>query len=134
MNNNDSREKYIKYQMMNQQMMQLQRQLEELTAQKEELNFIISSLKEFQSSKGEKELLAPISPGIFVKAKVEEYDSFLVHVGNGVVVNKSTDEAIKLVEKQIVEFEKFIEELNNKLLFFDKEFVKLSEELKSQNV
>ncbi|MBW2997993.1 prefoldin subunit alpha [Candidatus Woesearchaeota archaeon] len=134
MDNNESREKYIKFQMMNQQMMQMQKQLEEINMQKQELNFVITSLREFQSSKGEKELLAPISPGIFVKAKVDDYDNFLVHVGNGVVVKKTCEEAIELIEKQLKEFDNFINELTEKISMFDQEFLKLNEELKQENV
>lgn len=130
----ESKEKYLKFQMMQQQMMQLQKQLEELTHQKNELNLTIKSIKDFSNTEGERKLLTPLASGIFMKSKINTFDEVLVNVGNGIIVKKSPKEAIKLVEKHLGDIEKVIEQINQSLIQFDQEFVNLQKELEVQNV
>ena len=48
-------------------------------------------------------MLAPLTSGIYVKAKVEDVDTFIVNIGANVAVNKNVTETKKLVSQQIQE-------------------------------
>ena len=124
----------MKFQMMQQQMIQLQKQLEELTQQKQELNLTISAIKDFSETKGEKKLLTPLASGIFMKSKIDIFDEVLVNVGNGIIVKKNPIQAIKLVEKHLIDIDQIIEQISQSLMQYDQEFVNLQKELEVQNV
>jgi prefoldin alpha subunit len=103
----DSQENYIKAQMLEQQLKQLQKYLENFEEQVAGIRALIDSLNEFAAlNKGEK-ILAPLTNGIFIRAKLEDPTELLINVGNNVVVAKSIPEAIKLLEGQESELQQY---------------------------
>ena len=98
-------EKYMEYQVMEQQMNLLQNQLEKFKEQKENTVGIISSLEELKSCNKGDEFLAPIAGGIFIKAKIEDAQELIVNVGSGVVTTKNVDDAKRLLNEQITEID-----------------------------
>ncbi len=79
-----------------------------------EINYIKNSLDELSEIKEGKEILCPLSSGIFVKAKVQKTDEFLVNVGSNVVVKKDLEETKKLMDSQEKELEESRESLTQK--------------------
>ena len=106
-------EKYMEYQVLEQQVKQVEEQNQTLQKQIEDLNGIKEAIESMEKTKIGSELFVPISAGIFVKAEIKENTELLVNVGDNVVVPKSIKDAIKLVEKQEQEILKYKETMAN---------------------
>jgi len=126
-------QKYMQYQMLEQQSKQMQEQLQKVAEQLYELEFIIQSLGEYNKVENGKEMLSPISSGIFVKSKVADSKSFYVNVGSNVVVKKNLEQTKTLMNQQILELKnaqgKIMENfqhVNSQLELMQGELMKLS--------
>ena len=102
-----------KLQMYEQQIQQLQQQLEAIEQAIVEMNSLVLGLNELTGSK-EKEILAPIGRGIFVKTKLISED-LTVDVGGKNFVEKSIPETKKLISDQVIKLEDVKKELNENL-------------------
>ena len=109
-----------KLQMYEQQIQQLQQQLEAVEQAIVEMTSLVLGLDELVGSK-DKEILAPIGRGIFVKTKLISED-LTVDVGGKNFVKKSIPETKKLIQDQVIklkevkkELEGNLEEINNEL-------------------
>ena len=102
-----------KLQIYEQQIQQLQQQLEAVEQAIIEMNSLILGLDELTGSK-DKEILAPIGRGIFVKTKLVSED-LTVDVGGKNFVKKSIPETKKLIEDQVKKLEEVKKELNDNL-------------------
>ena len=102
-----------KLSMYEQQITQLQQQLEAVEQAIIEMNSLVLGLNELTGSK-EKEILAPIGRGIFVKTKLVSED-LTVDVGGKNFVKKSIPETKELIKNQIKKLEEIKEELNKNL-------------------
>ena len=110
-----AQEMYMEFQVLEQQIRQLQKQLEVITSQLIELNATSNSLDEFKKISQGSEVFVPLSSGIFVKANIKDTSELLVNVGANVVVKKDNDSTKKLIQNQMEEIKKIqrqmIEEL-----------------------
>jgi prefoldin alpha subunit len=98
-----AQERYIELQMIDQQVKQLQKYLQAFDQQLVEIRSVVGAVQEFSKLKKGSMIFAPISNGIFIKAKLEDNESLRVNVGNNVVVTKTADEAIALLQSQEAE-------------------------------
>ncbi|MBT4376335.1 prefoldin subunit alpha [archaeon] len=87
-----------KFQMFEQQIMQLQQQLQAVEQAILEVSGINLALNELVGKTGE-EIMAPVGKGIFVKAKLLS-EEILMDVGSKNFVNKSIPETKKIIEEQ----------------------------------
>ncbi len=101
-----AQELYLEFQMIDQHIKQLQKQLELVTNQLVELNITSNSLDEFNKINEGREVLVPLSSGIFAKASIKDTSQLLVNVGANVVVKKDTASAKRLIQEQIAEIKK----------------------------
>ena len=122
-------EKYMELQLINQQMEEFQKQVKLVSEQIEEIGRIKEALSEFKNFKPGSEMLAPISSGIFVKARVEKTDELLVNVGGNTTVPKSVDATKALLERQLTEIRKVYEELEKNQVLMQARAQKLGTEL-----
>jgi len=127
-NENKTKEKYFEYQMIQQQVMQLQKQMDQLEQQRAELLHTIDSLTHFNSVKNET-LLTPVASGIFVKTKVESVEGFLVNVGEGVVVKKDLDGVLDLINKHLEDLEMVAKDMNEKYAVFQNKMLNVESEI-----
>jgi prefoldin alpha subunit len=105
-------QKYMEMQMLEQQMQHVQKQLQLLEQQNMELVATREAIDEIASAPAGKEILVPISSGIFIKGQLKENKELTVNVGANVAVNKSVDDTKALIEEQIHEVENFRNELS----------------------
>ncbi|MBI2650012.1 prefoldin subunit alpha [Candidatus Woesearchaeota archaeon] len=101
-----AQEMYMEFQMLDQHIKQLQKQLEAVTHQLIELAVTDNSLEEFNKISSGKEIFVPLSSGIFAKASVKDTSELLVNIGANVVVKKDVDSTKKLIQKQMEEIKK----------------------------
>ena len=97
---------YMEFQMLEQHMKQMQKQLEMITQQLVDLTITNNSLDEFKKIKAGNEIFVPLSSGIFAKASLKENSELLVNVGANVAVKKDVESAKKLIQSQIEEVKK----------------------------
>jgi prefoldin alpha subunit len=93
-------QKFMEFQLLNQQMQQMQQQLHSLDNQLSELDNIKSDLISLKDQKNSK-TFSSLGGGILVESEIKESDSVLLSVGANVLVKKKKEKAIELVEKQL---------------------------------
>jgi prefoldin alpha subunit len=93
-------EKYMEYQMIEEQTKKVQEQLDTFDKQIEELNTIQNAVEDLEKTRKGTEIFVPVSSGIFIKAEIKKTTELLVNVGDNVVVEKSIKDAIELIKKQ----------------------------------
>ncbi len=125
--------KYMEFQMLQQQMKDVVGQIEEISNRLYEVESIIVSVNETSEVESGSEILVPISSGIFIKAKASETKNFLVNIGAGNVSTKSTEEVIKMLEKQKVELLNFQTELTKEAENFERQLMAMQKELQEIN-
>lgn len=104
MENKDKlQEKYIEFQMLDQQIKQASGQVQELNTKLMELEYIKMSLDEIKDIKKGSEILAPLSSGIFIRAEFKGSRELLVNVGGNTVVAKNISETKQLIDSQLEE-------------------------------
>ncbi len=124
------KQKYMELQMIQRQVQQIQQQIQALEAQSGEMDIVLQALDEFSTSKPGSDAFVTLTPGLFVKAKIEQTDSVLLNVGGGAVVQKSIPEAKQIVSGQTVELSKLEQELTEQLHKLAERAEHLQEELR----
>lgn len=125
----EAQKKYMELQMLQHQIQQVQKQMHALDSQAQEMDAVQEALEEFSKCEKGKSMYATLTPGIFVKAKLEETNEVLLNVGGGAVVSKSIPDAKKTVGEQGVELRKLHEELAEQLQLLAKRAETVQEEL-----
>mgnify|MGYP001573399713 FL=1 len=110
-----AQELYMEFKVLEQHIKQMQAQLEAITHQLFELHSTSSSLDEFRKINAGKEILVPLSSGIFAKASVKDTSELLVNVGANTVVRKDVDSAKRLIQNQMEEVKKIQKHMVNEL-------------------
>jgi prefoldin alpha subunit len=93
--------KYYEFQLIGEQIKQLQQQGAALDEQMQELQQAMQGLAELESGKEGADILVPISQGIFVKASLKETKNLIVSVGNNVMVKKDLASTIDMINERI---------------------------------
>ncbi len=126
-------EKYIQFQVLQQQAEQLTKYLEELEQKHLEFNQTVQQLKEFEKIPANTSTLIPLAAGIFVEGKLSENQELIVNVGANTLVKKTIPQIIKMITKQIDEVElaqmkltQDIQKINLQINSLVKEIQKLS--------
>jgi len=121
-------EKYMQFQMAQQQLEELNKALETLQEQKAELEISVNAMKEIEKAAPNNDFLAPLANGIFIKGKITDNQKLVVNVGSGITVERTPTEVVKLLEKQqeevmqqLVEIQAVITELNAQMMAIYKE-------------
>lgn len=97
------------------QVEQLQKIIESIDAQLNEVVMIKESLEDFKKLDGKEEVLFPIANGIFASGKLLDNKMLRMNVGNGVFVEKSVHEALELMQRQYDEINNYKKELLTQL-------------------
>jgi len=122
----DEKELIIKFKMFEQQANHLQQQIQAIEEGINDLDRLNISLNELKESK-DKEIMAPIGRGIFLKAKILS-DDLLVDVGNKSLVKKSISQTQKILEKQGEKLESIKTELKQTLEILGEEITRVIQE------
>ena len=119
--------KFMQLQMLDQQIRQVQQYLQTFDQQLVEIRNVIDSLKELGKLKKGDLIHAPIASGIFVKARLEDSKEVKVNVGNNIVVAKTIEQAVDMLERQGAEINQY---RSDSLAKFD-ELIKKADALQS---
>lgn len=106
---------YIEFQLLNQQIQQLEKQNEALNNNLMELIMTNQSLDDLKDIKEKTEILVPVSAGIHAKAEIKDSKSFIVNVGANVALVKDLKSTKEIIKNQIVEIRGLQESLAEQL-------------------
>jgi len=127
-------EKLIELQILSQQITEMDKYVQEIENKINNLIVSIQSLQEFKKQEKE-DVLVPVVPGVFFKGKITNKEKVIINVGSNVVVEKSLNEAVELIEEQLKELEKYKNELIKELENMINKANQLQEEInKDKNV
>jgi len=99
-----TKEEYLfKLSLLQQEANKLEEQIQLINQQVSELEILKMSLEKIDKIE-EKEILASLGKGIFIKAEKKENELF-VNIGEGVVVKKTSKETCDIIDKQIKQLE-----------------------------
>ncbi len=127
MEEKQKQEMYMKATMLQQQSQEVEQNLILIETQILELTKFSEELLVLDSSK-EKEVLASLGRGVFIKTSLENKD-LLVDVGSGVLVKKTPKEAVKIIDEQLVKLNEAKTQLQSQLELFQGEFANLIQEV-----
>ncbi len=128
----NSEELMQKFGIYEQQISQLQQQLEAVEQAIVDMNSLFLGLDELIGAK-EKEILAPIGRGIFVKTKLISED-LIVDVGGKNFVKKNISETKELISNQIKKLEEVKEEINKNLEEINEEITEVFTKAQKEHV
>ncbi len=96
----DWQEKYLQFQMLQQQLEKINEHVELLQQQDSELEISQNAIAQISQTALNNEVLVPIANGIFLKAELKENKKLIVHVGSDTAVEHNVERVIHLLEKQ----------------------------------
>jgi prefoldin alpha subunit len=117
-------DKYQQMQVLDYQIKQLQKVMENIDAQLLEMSNTKEALIEFEKLNNNAEILFPVANGIFAKGKISDTKLLRINIGSNVVVEKSVADSIKMIDTQakdvenykkevLAQLQKFIDTMNN---------------------
>ena len=126
-----AQEMYMEFQMLDQHIKQLQKQLQAITQQLMEFEATSMSLEDLQKVPQGKEIFVPLSSGIFTKATIKDTSELLVNVGANVIVQKDIASTKKLISNQVEEIRKLQKRMIEDLEKMTEKAAKIEEQLQT---
>ena len=114
--------------MLQRQSEETEQQLKFVEEQIAELEKFKEGLKNLRESK-EKEILANLGKGVYVKSEIKDREKLFVEVGAGVIVKKTPGEAMRVVEEQTARFENARVQISEQLEVFTSELQRMIGEI-----
>jgi prefoldin alpha subunit len=109
-------EKYMEFQVLEQQLKNLQGNLQNIESQIIEIKSMQQAVSGLESIKPGSDILVPVANGMFARGTLKDSGSILVNVGGNIVVDKTLQEAIQLLGRQAEEIsgirQQFLAELS----------------------
>ncbi len=82
-----------------------------------EVDIALSSIKKLYNLKGEEEILIPLAAGIYIRAKLEKQEKFIVPIGANIMLEKDYDDTMNFLSERKKELQQYLdrrtEELKN---------------------
>jgi len=111
MSKEELQNKYMQYQMIDQQMKQIQQQVQVIEKQLVDLAVTRQAMDDLEKTNVGSEILVPVSNGIFTKAELKDNKKLILNVGSNTAVEKSIPETKKLIDNQFKEIKKVQKDL-----------------------
>ncbi len=92
---------YTELQLIDESLKNVQGQIMAIEEQINNLQGIIDAIEGFKSVKEGSEILVSLSSGIYAKAELKDNKGLVVNVGNGVMVNKTIEQAEDFVRAKL---------------------------------
>jgi len=108
-----------------------ERDLKFVNQQIEELTEFKENLDNFDNKGDDKEILASLGKGVYVKSNLADEEKLFVEVGAGIVVRKTKEETKKAIESQLIKFKEANTQLREKLEFFADELNEMITQIQS---
>lgn len=99
-------EKYVLYQLLNQNLESLKKQMEMVEQQSLEVKSTIVSIDDIKAIKEDNEVFLPLGSGCYGKGKITSKNDVLVNGGAGIFMNQKADKAKLSLKEREKELEK----------------------------
>ena len=110
------KEKYVEYQILVQQLQQLQENINFLEKRILDLNLIYDHLGSITETEVGKEILVPLGEGIFLKGRLEDTEKIIMNISSGIFIEKTRQEAGEIIIKQIEEIRNLLAQIQNEAM------------------
>lgn len=127
-------EKYVLYQLLNQNLEALKQQMEAIEEQSQEVSSTLSSIGDIHKIAKNNEVFIPIGSGCYGKGELTDSKSVVVNVGAGILVEKKIEDAKKFLDnrsedigKAKKEIQEHAEKVTNQMTDVGSEIQKLAE-------
>lgn len=130
-NKAEVQKKVMELQMLQHQAREVQRQAQMLEQQAGEMELVQQAIDDLSRAKAGSESFVTLTPGVFVKARIENTESVLLNVGGGAVVEKAVPDAKELIARQTQELRKMQDEMVVQLQKIMQHAEKSQEELRA---
>jgi prefoldin alpha subunit len=124
-------DKYMQFQVLQQQIEQIAEHTEMLNQQNMELEISRNAVEEIGKTKEGNDILAPVANGIFIKSKLLDNKKLVVNVGANTTVEKNVDEVVKLLNEQQKGVIAKIAEAEEVLMQLQQQAMKIYEEVEA---
>jgi prefoldin alpha subunit len=131
-NEEQIQQKYMQFQMIQQQLEEVNQHLGMLNEQSSELDISIEAVKQIAKTKLDNEFLAPVANGIFIKGVLKENQKLVVNVGMNTTVEKTIPEVVELLEEQKKEILARIIETDSMMMKMNSEAMKIFKEVEEE--
>ncbi|MEE9323484.1 MAG: prefoldin subunit alpha [Candidatus Aenigmarchaeota archaeon] len=111
MSKENLQEKYVLYQLLNQNLESLKQQMQLVEQQFIEVKTTMLSIEDFKKVGEKNEIFLPLGSGCYGKGKITENNEILVNIGAGVFADKKRVDANSFLEKRVGELEKASDEI-----------------------
>ncbi len=124
-----SKETEKELQILNTEAQFIGEQIERVDASLMEMEYVKNCLDELASTSNNSQILAPVSNGIFLKAKLEKTDMLLVNVGKEIVVEKTIPDTKSLLDSRIKEMSEMRENMLDQMQKIEDRLVELGDHI-----
>jgi prefoldin alpha subunit len=131
-NEEQIQQKYMQFQMIQQQLEEVNQHLGMLNEQSSELDISIEAVKQIAKTKLDNEFLASVANGIFIKGELKDNEKLIVNVGMNTTVEKTIPEVVVLLEEQKKEIIARIAETDSIMMKMNSEAMKLFKEVEEE--
>jgi prefoldin alpha subunit len=108
-------EKYILYQLLNQNLESLKQQMEMVAQQSLEVRSTMLSIDDIKGIKDENEVFLPLGSGCYGKGKITSRNDVLVNTGAGIFMNQKAEQARLSLEEREKELQKASETIKEQI-------------------
>jgi len=130
---NESLQKiYLEFQILSQQLNQLQQQINSITGSIIELKSLENSLEEIKKIKKEDSILIPLGNNLFIKGKLENDKEVIMGVGSKVLVKRGLSDAKTMIDKQIRELDVINLQMEHEVIHLKSQLKNLQKELSKE--
>lgn len=113
--NKEMQKEILQLGMLDGKLKELEQQLMLLEKQINELQLCQLALDEIKQVPLETEMFAPISPGVFVKAKLEDNKEVIINTGAKIFCKKNLEEAKKFMQRKLDEALEIYSKISNEV-------------------
>jgi|GEM_PF-3260133 prefoldin alpha subunit len=115
MKKEDLQQRFVEFQMVDQQIKVLQQQLHVLEQQATEIARLIDDLEQLKTVKPNTPAFAHVGPGVAVEAIIKDANKVVMNVGAGAMVKKSIPDAQKTLHTQVEEIQHVMQRMQEEV-------------------
>ena len=120
--------KVIQFQILEANLKALQERSDVLAERIEEIQNTKAAIEELKQVKPTKALI-PLGSGNFISGKIEDTEDVIVGVGSGVAIKKKREDAVAILDDNLKELEKSLDDMKNQIMSIALQLERIQEEV-----
>jgi len=124
----EMQKKVIQFQILEANLKALQERSDVLAERIEEIQNTKAAIEELKQVKPTKALI-PLGSGNFISGKIEDTEDVIVGVGSGVAIKKKREDAVAILDDNLKELEKSLDDMKNQIMSIALQLERIQEEV-----